>query len=242
MAFGSLMLEKNDPEATSCDQTSPVIRVFGGMVMVEVTIYLQGVLDAAQTARRAGSQAGGDVAEFVNSCLTDAKNYLRIASQFRLSDQAKYLSPDNLVKLPQGAPFKGLFQTKPKVINNVDGVTPLTNTLKSTDFPLADYKVIDWDKTWLASAASTTPEQRATLQGYIKAYGTSSSTPDEIKAKLHQDVIDMQTFMTNLLAGDDLACRSPQVSQPATAPASTKRDITLMKKRTLIHLARKHKL
>lgn len=207
---------------------------------VPMSDILQGVLDAAQLARTAASTASADVSNFVESCLADAKKFLRIGNQFRLSDRTRFLNPDYLSGLPEGAPFSSFFQTKEQKILNFDGATPISSTLIGDDWKKATYNDFDWDNTWLDSAASTTPEQRAALERVVEAYGRSLNpkTPAEATAKLHQVVIDRQTFSTNLLSGPDLACRAP----PAPAPAPTKRDITLTGKRTLMHLVRKHKL
>ncbi|UKZ91701.1 uncharacterized protein TrAFT101_006671 [Trichoderma asperellum] len=147
-----------------------------GSAVVEAPLpdLLQGILDAAQNAH--------------------AKIFLRITNQFRLSDQTRFLNKKYLSGLPEGAPFSTFFQDKPQVITKVDGVTPIT----AEELSLVKYEVIDWDKTWLASQASTTPEQRDALELIVEAYGHSTA-PKDVIAKVHQDVVGMQAFSTNLL-------------------------------------------
>lgn len=197
-----------------------------GSAVVEAALpdLLQGILDAAQNARREANVVGGAAADFVNSCLKDAKIFLRITNQFRLSDQTRFLNKKYLSGLPEGAPFSTFFQDKPQVITKVDGVTPIT----AEEFSFVKYEVIDWDKTWLASQASTTPEQRDALELIVEAYGHSTA-PKDVIAKIHQDVIGMQAFSTNLINSSDLQCRSPP----------KKREITSMEKRKLMHLVRR---
>ena len=167
------------------------------IVQVPLPEILQGILNAAQNARREASVRGGVVGDFVNSCISDAQKFLRIGNQFRLSDQSRFFKT-YLNGLPETVPFKNYVTTEATTIKKVDGVTSITDKY----FSMAKYQSMDWDTTWATSWAHTTDAQRLALLQRCQGFGASSPI-----SQVHQNVIDMQHFSTDLLSGNDLDCR-----------------------------------